>query len=394
MTVLKTRALPCLVAAIGLVLLCVIAGPQILADGAAPTAGFDGFETPDDGSTTVDLSAFGLPASIPLKGVPLHGGAGNADTIVARTQTGPADGATSTIDIELVALHLVSSAPVDLTPLGGPFVGVLSDLHITIDASDRFFTAGAPFPDGTGAGPSVFNLPVPDAPLPPSIGRMRIDHDNPDKTFSSCFGEVAACAAEPACITPPGIAGGGIFADAIFTTVGGDPSDPMDVHLSMPAPAILLASTGEWIHFEPGGMFPSGDFSVDDILHCGPHPPIVVILAVELNAFRGTATPGSVALQWSTASEQGHEGFDVLRGTSPDGSFRKINARMIPALGGPATGAVYDYADTTAKPGATYYYKLRDTDTQGASTLHGTGACNFGAAEPCEPLRVSVPANN
>ena len=366
------------------------AAPMALADGAAPTPGFDGFVTPNDGTSTVDLSGSGLGV-VPLEGVPLHHGAGGADTVVARKQSGPADGATSTVDIELVALHLTSTSPVDLTPLGGPYTGVFSDLHITIDASDKFFTGTTPVPDGTGLGPSVFNLPVPDAPLPASIGRMRIDHDNPAKTFSACFGEVAPCAAVNACAMPPGVAGGGVFADAIFTTVGGDPANPGDVLLSMAAPSILLASLGDWIHLEPGGMFPSGNFSVDAIGHCGPHAVVQAPLAVELSSFTAEASPGRVTLSWSTGSEIRNEGFNVLRSTAPGQPGQAVNRGLIQAVGGPAFGADYGFVDDSVEPGVTYYYKLQDLGTSGESTRHGTDACTFGSDPDCEPLVVTMP---
>ncbi len=374
-----------LVGALAAVLMAVaFAAPPAQADGAAPTPGFDGFETLPDGMTKVDLTGEGL-GIVPLKGVPLGGGAGDADTVVARKQSGPGDGATSTIDIELVALHLISISPVDLTPLGWP----MGDLHITIDASERFFTGTTPAPDGTGLGPSWFNLPVPDGPLPPSIGRMRIAHDDPDKSFVSCFGEIAACAAESG--MPPGVAGGGIFADAIFTVVGGDPADPGDVLISIPAPDIMLASVGVWIHFNHGGMFPSGNFSVTIIVHSGPHPPIIIILAVELSSFTAAATPRAVTLSWETEAELDNEGFNVLRSTSPDRSFELVNATLIPAEGGPAFGAAYELVDDSVVPGVTYHYLLEDVSTFGERTLHGAGACTLDGVSKCQPIEVSIP---
>ncbi len=363
------------------------AAPPAQANGAAPTPGFDGFTTPNDGTTTVDLSGFGL-GNIPLEGVPLHNGAGDADTVVARKQDGPGDGATSTIDIELVALHLMSISPVDLTPLAGP---PMSDLHITIDASDRFFTGTTPAPDGTGLGPSWFNLPVPDAPLPLSIGRITITHDDPVKTFTSCFGEVAPCALEAACNTPEGVAGGGIFADAIFTVVGGDPSVPGDVLLSMAAPPIILASVGDWTHLEPGEPFPSGNFSVTDIGHCGPHPPEPRILAVELGSFTAAAISRAVTLSWETESEIDNEGFNMLRSTAPDRSFGPVNTSLIPAEGGPAFAAAYELIDDSVQPGMTYYYLLEDISTSGQRTLHGAGACTLDGVSKCEAIKVSIP---
>ena len=191
---------------------------------------------------------------IDLEGNPF--GPGNTDTIVERIQgidPFPFPGGLETIDIELVSLSLVSTAPVDLTPLGGPFVGVFADLHTTINK-----------------GGIIPGLPQPDL-LPPSIGQMTIRHENAGGgTFDSFFD---------------------VFANAIFTIVGGDPGNPLDVFFSQVAPQVSLSSTNStWSHTAPLGdvhnaMFPAGEFYVTGIDHVGPHP-----------VTPATPAPGSLAL--------------------------------------------------------------------------------------------------
>jgi uncharacterized repeat protein (TIGR01451 family) len=227
--------------------------------------GFDLFVT--EPGTSVDLTGVGLGV-VPLEGVPLPGFT-TTDTIVERIQGSgsPFDppGDSVKIDIELVALHLQSVSPVDLTPLGGPFVGVFADLHTTINE-----------------GNIIPGLPQPDA-IAPSIGEMEIRHDlGPGAgddfggTFDSCFG-TSGEAGHPGC-TSIGVAGGGVFADAIFTLPGGDPANPLDVLHSAAAPPIKLSSDGgTWLHVPPPGnarppSFPAGDFYVVTIPHVGPHP--------------------------------------------------------------------------------------------------------------------------
>lgn len=255
--------------------------------------GFDLFETGD--GATVDLTGVGL-GIIQLEGTPIGADTGSADTIVLRKQgVNPFnDGDTSPpIEIELVALHLVSVSPVDLSALGGPLVGVQGDLHITLNREIEDIGAAGGNDDGvcdTGetCEMAAGGLAQPDA-LAPSIGRMQITHGTgvPGGTFDSCFGELSDPNTSCGLL---GVTGGGIFTDAIFTVVGGDPGIPGDVLVSQPAPRVVLGSADTpWSHNAPphypdAALFPAGDFyaAVDPVTgdpvifeHDGPHPRLV-----------------------------------------------------------------------------------------------------------------------
>ncbi len=206
---------------------------------------------------TVDLSSFGL-GSIPVEGVPIGPnpfGSDLADTIVERIQgidpfnQCPTPPCSDTIDIEIVALQLKSVDPVDLSPLGGPFVGVFADLWATINLG--------------GVIPQIPQYSV----LQPSIGQMTINHDDPGGgTFTSCFGETSDTTG--VCSTL-GVPGGGVFADGIIVVPGGDPSNPLDVFFNIPAPRVVVSAIdGTWIHDGLG----QDDFLVTSIDHEGPHP--------------------------------------------------------------------------------------------------------------------------
>jgi hypothetical protein len=226
--------------------------------------GFDYFLTPPGGAS-VDLGM----GPIPLTGVPLPNMAlGLTDTVVARMDPGPPLGGTGIIDIELVALHLRSLAPVP-TP-GGP-----ADVHITIDNSDNFWTGVHPRPRGNGSGPSFFDLPT--VPSPPSIGQMEMTHTPGGATMRACFGDDPSCDGTGPLlgaglgIGPPPPTGG-IYASIFFVTPGGDPSNPTDVMAAMPAPPVTLASSGTYVHTtlrprEFGGIIMPGP-----PIHVGPHP--------------------------------------------------------------------------------------------------------------------------
>ncbi len=52
--------------------------------------------------------------------------------------------------------------------------------------------------------------------------------------------------------------------------------------LSTPAPKVVLESVGTWSHTEPpndvhNGSFPAGNFFITDIVHTGPHAPVVAL---------------------------------------------------------------------------------------------------------------------
>jgi hypothetical protein len=239
--------------------------------------GFDLFHTPGDGGTFVDLSSVGLGV-VTLEGAPglldPPGNLGNTDTIVSRTQgidpfqpcpPGP-NPCQDTIDIELVALSLTSIDPLDLTPLGGPFIGIFSDLFITIDKDDQFS-----------------NLPQPDTLLP-SLGSMEVTHELPNGgTFESCFGAIGDCS------NGLGVLGGGIFANAIFTVAGGDPNNPLDLFFTALAPQVVLEGRGEWSH--------TPDFNIESIEHTGPHAPVPAVVPVPAAVWLfGTALIGFVGM--------------------------------------------------------------------------------------------------
>jgi predicted outer membrane repeat protein len=132
---------------------------------------------------------------------------------------------------------------------------------------------------------------------------------------------------------------------------------------------------------------------------------------VELVSFTAVAQDGIVHLEWQTASEVDHAGFNLWRseapeiqfilssggsearhahgGEAPDSQYTRrsegsegqpvlLNAALIPALGGPALGAAYAYDDASVVPGATYHYEIEIVDVNGGRRFHG-------------PVEVQVP---
>jgi len=92
---------------------------------------------------------------------------------------------------------------------------------------------------------------------------------------------------------------------------------------------------------------------------------------IELSSFTAKPANGSVTLNWATETEIDNVGFNILRATAEDGVYVKINAELIPAQGGAAQGAAYQFVDTNVRNRKTYYYKLEDIDLNGTATAHG-----------------------
>lgn len=88
-------------------------------------------------------------------------------------------------------------------------------------------------------------------------------------------------------------------------------------------------------------------------------------LPVELSSFRPTLENGKVTVQWTTESELDNAGFNILRSDTRDGEFTRVNEQMIQGKGTTAERTTYKWVDTTAKPGAVYYYQIEDVSFAG-----------------------------
>lgn len=86
-------------------------------------------------------------------------------------------------------------------------------------------------------------------------------------------------------------------------------------------------------------------------------------LPVELNTFE--AMPGNqmVTLNWTTASENNNERFEIARRVSETGDFVTIGE--LAGAGSKATETNYTYVDRNVANGVTYYYQLTAVDFSG-----------------------------
>lgn len=138
----------------------IIAFMMVTGTGRAATTvepGFDLFVT--DPSTSLNLTTIPNPQLVNFEGNPLGTfdfgsgavGVDDADTIVERTQLANLGGGSSTIDIEIVALSLVSTGPVDLG-FGAGFEDVFLILNTSspsLQSNRTIFDTGEGDPHGS-----------------------------------------------------------------------------------------------------------------------------------------------------------------------------------------------------------------------------------------------------
>ena len=91
-------------------------------------------------------------------------------------------------------------------------------------------------------------------------------------------------------------------------------------------------------------------------------------LPVSLSFFRPTLEDGKVVIRWTTESELDNAGFNILRSDSRNGEFKQVNDKLIQGKGTTAERSTYKWVDTSAKPGAVYYYQIEDVSFAGERT--------------------------
>ncbi len=70
--------------------------------------------------------------------------------------------------------------------------------------------------------------------------------------------------------------------------------------------------------------------------------------------------------RWTTASEQNNFGFDVYRGDTEKGEFKKLTAAPILGAGTSDETHKYEYRDDTIDPCRAYWYYVEGITTSGA----------------------------
>jgi len=123
-----------------------------------------------------------------------------------------------------------------------------------------------------------------------------------------------------------------------------------------------ITVTGLTDGIEPYSMFTLGSVSADN-----PLP-------VELVSFNAVSSKQGITLEWRTAAELDHLGFELWRSIGRTGEKVLVSGYQDnPALlgqGNRSQGAFYKYADADVQPGLFYEYTLVDVSITGLRTEH------------------------
>jgi hypothetical protein len=123
----------------------------------------------------------------------------------------------------------------------------------------------------------------------------------------------------------------------------------------------------------------TNQWRIDDVLLTGSPT------AIDLESFEAVANAdGSVSVQWVTAAEWDHAGFNVYRSSSAAAAGVQVNPALIAAQGLQGQGASYELTDSAVTAGV-WYYTLEDVDIHGNTTQHGPVSVTVG-----EPLAVGL----
>ena len=105
--------------------------------------------------------------------------------------------------------------------------------------------------------------------------------------------------------------------------------------------------------------------------------PLVILIGILALAVitailtRTTLQSSKVVVEWETASELNTAGFNVFRGSQPEGINTILNTHLIPPSKDPILGGKYQFTDVNAVPGLTYYYFIEEVDLNGGRQRFG-----------------------
>jgi len=79
----------------------------------------------------------------------------------------------------------------------------------------------------------------------------------------------------------------------------------------------------------------------------------------------GSRPLAPIVIRWTTQSEENTFGYDVFRGPTRSGPYRRINAETILGVGTTDLPQRYAYSDNTIEPGKAYWYYVESVSLSG-----------------------------
>jgi hypothetical protein len=122
----------------------------------------------------------------------------------------------------------------------------------------------------------------------------------------------------------------------------------------------------DWITTSYNNQFNPGSFITVSVTE-----ESAAATAVSLVSFTARGEDGSVLVEWETAQEVNHLGFELYRAGSPSGPFVKLTDKVIPGLGSSVQGQAYRFEDSEVSLGELYYYRLEAIDVSLEKTGYG-----------------------
>ena len=210
----------------------------------------------------------------------------------------------------------------------------------------------------------VFTLVAPDGQRQARLADRECDSSD---DFDVSFSDDAAQSIASAPCAPFG--GGGTYR----------PREPLSVFAGIPM-------AGEWtLVVDDQAGADGGALESWSLEFCGSS---VNPLPLTWGGFDARAGDGAIALSWQTTGERDNAGFDVERRAGHESDFVAIG-RVDPTSGSGDVTAVnaYGYIDRAVVAGVSYYYRIRQRDLDGASSVTPVRSASL-AADAGAGLRV------
>ncbi|MBN2201633.1 hypothetical protein JW777_06765 [bacterium] len=113
-------------------------------------------------------------------------------------------------------------------------------------------------------------------------------------------------------------------------------------------------------------------------------------LSVHMGCLEAVPVRDGIEIRWSTESEVGTCGFNVLRSGTDETRFSAVNTGLIPSGGDGSARTDYRWTDRTAVPGVGYRYALEELNRDGDTLFLGMvyGMREAAGAMPDSPLFI------